>query len=177
MNKTKETVQEEKESLEIIGFKIFPGSQKIDFFTVIIYVEDDRPITKDKRLLFCTKLKLIPKIIKHGFPITKNLTLSSCKPSLICNINESIRLIESEDIDDSAIILNSLNIMFDLVKSTEFNIPNQYNKILFSFADHLTFERSISNFFEQENIDRKLILDAFLWCIGAIFAKSKIIHE
>lgn len=173
----KKTKREEKESLEIIGFKIFQTSKKIDFYAIIIYGVNDRPIMEDNSILFFAKLKKISEIVENGLFETKGLVLSSNKVSLVCDLKEALRLIENEEIDDSAIIINSLNMIFDFVKSTRISFPCQYKEILFSFADHLTFERNISTFFEKTNFSRTLVLDGLLWCVGAILSKSTIISE
>jgi hypothetical protein len=176
MNKNSK-INEQKEFLEIIGFKIFSSTKKIDFYTIIFYGDNDRPIMKNDRILFFTKLKFVPEIIENGLPETKNLMLSSRQASFICDLKEALRLIENEDIDNFATIIDSLNMIFDLVRSTKLNFPDQYKKALFLFADHLTFDRSISDFFEQTKLSRTLMIDGILWCIGAIFSKSIVVYK
>jgi hypothetical protein len=40
---------------------------------------------------------------------------------------------------------------------------------------HLTFSQEFLSFIEQRDITRKKVIDAILWCVGAIVSKSKLV--
>jgi len=54
-------------------------------------------------------------------------------------------------------------------------MPSEYKRILYAFADHLTFNRELSTFFAEHQFSRQAVLEAVTWSIGAVVSKSKLV--
>ena len=93
----------------------------------------------------------------------------------MCDFAEALYLIESEDKDESATIINCINTLSDLLPATGLKLPADCKTILAKFADHLTFHREYGEFLRRENLARSAIRDAVFWCLGCIAAKAKFL--
>jgi hypothetical protein len=161
------------DELWVIGFRVDPDRENYDFLTVIFSGDIDRPLTIDGYVIFFNKLDVLSETLELAAPeILQNLDISEF---YIVDIAMTIHLIHKGEIDDSVVIVESLNIIIDLVKAARWPMPNEYKSILYQAADHFTFSKDITAFFESQNVSRTQVLDAITWCIGAIVIKSKIL--
>jgi hypothetical protein len=166
-----------EESIYLIGFKIYPGKKEQDLYTLFIFGEEEKPLMVDNHMIFFNKVELASMALSLGDDRVKRLTPTPKKVALTCDISRMLNLIEVENFDSSSTILNCLNTILDLVKATKRPMPIKYKKILYKFADHLTFEREYSNFITEHNISRVAIINAILWCFGAILLKAKVLNR
>ncbi len=163
------------EELWLIGFLIDPDSESPDLYTLFFPGEVDEPLVVEDYIVFFVKPETAAKALKIS---DKNETLINSLPKevdLICEVAGSLYIINYQDIDPDATIVNFLNILLDLIKATGLPMPEDYRRILYTFADHLTFNREVAAFFTDEQISRTEITDAILWCIGAVVSKSKLV--
>lgn len=164
------------ETLSLIGFRVDPDRDHPDVYTLFVIGDKDEPLMSGGYILFFSNPELVDKALKlSDNNNTKQLGPPPQDVDLICDAAKSLYLIECEDIDQSATIINFLNILFDLVKATQLAIPEDYKRVLYGFADHLTFDVEFLTFLVQQNISRDMMRDAILWCIGAVVSKSRII--
>ena len=166
-----------KEELWLFGFRIDPDRESPDVYTLILHGDKDRPLVADGQIVFFSRLELASSALNLGGIDIEQLGSVPKDVDLLCDLAKTLYLINSENIDPSATILNCLNTVFDLVRATGLSVPIQYKRVLYALADHLTFNREFSNFLFQENIARSTITDAILWCIGAIVSKAKLLRE
>ncbi|QUY46219.1 hypothetical protein [Acaryochloris marina] len=163
------------ESIWLIGFRFDPDIAKPDFLTLIFSGDEDLPLTLNNYILFFRDIKLI-EIEADPSSEIQNLQLPQ-EINLVVDIAEISYILFNEDIDESIAILDSLNIIFDLVKATGISFKPIDKKNLYALADHLTFSKDLSSFFCNIDITRENIHDAILWCIGAICSKSKLLEN
>ena len=164
------------DSVYLIGFRINPDSEAPEFYTLVDCSGDkDRTLTVDNDLIFFAKLEqkqqafeLFSKNIKKGFAVSDEV-------DLVADLAGALYLIENEDLDDSAIILNLLNTIFDLLYSADKQLSDDKKSLLWGFADHLTFEKEFKQYLSSNSINRQSIIDAILWSVGAIVSRSKIL--
>lgn len=97
------------------------------------------------------------------------------KETYIIDITDCLTLIESHDRDDEALLIDLLNILFDLVSATRVQWPKRYQSALFRLADHLTYARDYGDFLEQHRLSRRSICNGIRWCLGAILTGSIIV--
>lgn len=167
----------------LTGFILDPDLEEPQLYTLYFLddgrdkplVEDDRPIVHDGKIVFFTTPELAQTAFKLAEPELAYLNPNFEEVALVCNIAVILYMIHYEDIDNYATIIDSLNLIFDLVKATKIHMPEGYKKALYKFADHLTVEREYASFFSANNIARTLIGEATLWCVGAIVCKSIIL--
>jgi hypothetical protein len=160
----------------LIGFRLNPDNESPELYTLIISEDDDyKPLLASGCILFFSKPELAADALKSSqqkntkiYNVPKNI-------ELVVDVAETLYLLESEDIDLTATILNCLNTLDDLIKAIKLTVPEHYKNILYKLADHLTFNQEYSSFFSKQNISRSSAIDEILWCLGTITIKSKIL--
>jgi len=168
---------ESEEGLALIGFRIDPKNSGPNIYSLFIYGDQDIPVIAEGQILLFVKPELVFRAFELGDANIKRLGPPVQNVYLVCDIVEALNLIKNEPLDTSAVILNCLNTMFDLVQASGIRMPSEYRQILYEFADHLTFEREYESYIIQKNIQRESIVDAILWCIGAIVTRARILSE
>jgi len=166
-----------KENVWLIGFIIDPDAETPQLYTIFFPGDIDKPLTNQGYILFFSDLQITTKAIKAGDIDYHNFIYPPTEVDLVCNIAELLYLINHETRDDSAIIVDCLNILFDMIRAIHINMPPNYQSILYAFADHLTFNQEFASFFTKQQTSATAISDALTWCIGAIVSKSKIITK
>lgn len=161
--------------LWLFGFRIDPETEIPNLYTLIVYGEQEPPLVAGGQLLFFNRPELAINALQLCDIDVSELKNSPTKIDAICDIAETLYLLDAEDFDESATILNCLNPLLDLVKATLIPMPTEYKRILYHFADHLNIEEEFASFLDKENIQRSEIVNAILWCVGAITAKSRLL--
>jgi hypothetical protein len=169
-----------KEKLALIGFRLDPDSERPEFYTVLIHGgEKDRPLQINERIVFFNDYQSFTKVQTfRDSNVPTHLRKNKYSPQradLVCDIAEVLYLIESEDEDKSAMIINCINTLSDLLPAAGLKLPAGYKTILTTFADHLTFHREYGKFLRRKNLSRSAIRDAILWCLGCIAARAKFL--
>jgi hypothetical protein len=164
----------------LVGFIIASDSDEPNLYALYVcHDESDRPIGLEGEILIFQNPELAASVLMKSDDIDKDKFINEIyqEVSMVCDINSVLYLIEYEDIDTSAEIVNFLNILFDFVKFTNVVFPENYRKCLYDFADHLTFDTEYESFFQKNSIKRSLVIEALHWCLGLILANSKIVQE
>jgi hypothetical protein len=92
----------------------------------------------------------------------------------ICDVAQTLYLVNSQDSDPDGVVLDCLLIFDDLVRATELSMPERYQGILTELAARLTEGTSLKKIFASDAL-REHVEDALLWCVGAITMKAKIL--
>ena len=163
--------------LWLFGFRIDPSTEIPNLYTLIVYGEQEPPLVAGGQLVFFTRPELAINALQLCNIDVSELGKPPTQIDAICDIAETLYLLDAEDFDESATILNCLNALFDLVKATLIPMPTEYKRILYDFADHLNIEEEFASFLDAEDIQRSEIVNAILWCVGAITAKSRLLTE
>jgi hypothetical protein len=173
-------IMQEEQYIYLVGFSIASDSDEPNFYALYFCYDDtnDRPIALDGEILFFQKPELATSVLIRSDDINKNKLISKIfqEVDMVFDIDSVLYLIEYENVDTSAEIINFLNILFDFVKFTGVGFPENYREYLYDFADHLTFDTEYESFFQKSSMKRSLVIEALYWCLGAIFANSKIIQ-
>lgn len=163
--------------LWLFGFRIDPDTEVPNLYTLIVYGEQEPPLVAGGQLVFFSRPELAINALQLCDIDVSELEKLPTQIDAICDIAETLYLLDAEDFDESATILNCLNPLLDLVKATLIPMPTEYKRILYDFADHLNIEEEFASFLESEDIPRSEIVNAILWCVGAITAKSRLLTE
>lgn len=159
----------------LIGFRIAPENVQPELYTLLLSDGEDQPVLIDGEIAMFGKPSLASKAMELAGIDDARLGPPPREPDLVCDLAETLYLIHSEDVDQSASILNVLNTLLDLVAATRIPIPPESRRILHALADHLTFAREFGEFIDQDSITRSAVKDALLWCVGAVVAKARIL--
>ena len=95
--------------------------------------------------------------------------------SFNCDIASLLYILSSEETDEDRVVIDSVNLLIDLVNHTGISISNTNKEIIYKLADYFTFQKDTYIFFKNENYKKDEIIGAILWCIGAIVVKSTLL--
>ena len=164
------------EALYLIGFCLRPDEDEADVWILMTSGgELDRPIVAEKKIVFFTTPALALSALTLAEDDLKRLALAPEEEALICDVPGMLDLIETEHVDETATILNCLNTFFDLLRAVKQPLPPDYKRILYAFANHLTFHQEFGTFLAAQQIDRAALREAVEWCLETIFARSKLL--
>lgn len=169
--------QEDFNEIYIVGFRLHYENESPEIYTIIVYKEAEKAFTHEGNLLFVTDLSKIGTIYSFLDSETKAKFEMPAQMKTTVDIAETLYLLENEKEDDSAVILDALNIIFDLFKSIEIAIPEGKKRILYGLADFLTFRDDFSSYLEKSSISREMIIDTVVWCLGKLLTKSRILRD
>jgi hypothetical protein len=171
------TIMEQRDfdEIYIVGFRLNYSNEIPELYTIIVYEEAEKAVTHDGDLLFVTDLSkagliysFLDSKLKEKFEIPTQLKTG-------IDIAKTLYLLENGKTDDASVILDCLNIIFDLFDSIEIVIPEDKRKILFGLADFLTFEDNFPVYLEQSSVTRETVINSLIWCFGKIFTRSRIL--
>jgi len=137
--------------------------------------DENQPIMVDGSILFFEEPELAPAALELSAADMKHFGSTPDEIAAIYDISEMLQLIQTADIDETATIVDCLNVFDDLLKAVKRPLPPDYKSILYAFADHLTFHREFGTFLEQKQIDRAKLREAIEWCLETIFSRSKLL--
>ena len=158
-------MQEISEQMDSTGLAV---DQEVDLVIEDIDVEKDKIDDQIGKLL--TDLGIT------------NMQINTEQEKIISNVHTNIRrglpqVFAYPPNDQEVIIVGggwSLEETFDdLLEAVKQPLPPDYKRILYAFADHLTFHRELGTFLEEHQIDRAELRGAIEWCIETIFSRSK----
>jgi len=162
-------------NLWLVGIRIDPDDEFPIFYTIITG-DGDTPIQIDHRMILFDQIELMPKAASLGGLSETPDKLRSLELELVYDFAAALYLVENAATDESADVINCLNFLCDVVKTTNADMPNSYRKQLSDFAAHLTFSRSLSDYFEKTNDQRSDIINGILWCLGCLLSHARILH-
>ncbi len=164
------------EDLVLVGFRVDGQHDGPQFYTLLVVGGDDeRPPTANGRLLFFTRPELGAKALALD-PSLAHLGPPPQELETFCDVAEALHLVNSQDADPDGVILESLLVFDDLVRTTRLHMPDRYQGLLTELAGRLTEGKQLREIFTSHSL-REHVEDALLWCIGAIIVKTRMISE
>ncbi len=164
------------EALYLVGFRLNPDSADVDLYTLMTFGgEENSPIMVENKILFFSDPALMHIALKLANGKITHYETPSEEAAVIYNIPEMLNILQTSNIDETALIVDSLNILDDLMKSLQQVLPEEYKRILYPFADHLTFQHEFGKFLKERQIARSLLCHAINWLIDTVFSNSKLL--
>lgn len=166
------------EELYLVGFRIDPAAEGPQFYTLFAFGgENERPITTvGDRIVFFARPELATQALEIGDPTMQALGAPPDDLDMICDVAQALYLVNSEESDPNRIILDCLEVLDDLVRATRLSMPPPYQEALSALMEHLMETHDYGEFLRQQ-INRERLEDAFLWCVGAVTMKAKMVAE
>jgi hypothetical protein len=166
------------EELALVGFRLDPDAEGPQFYTLFaLGGENERPITTvGDRVVFFARPELGEPALEIGDPSMQALGAPPEDLSMLCDIAQTMYLVNAEDEDADRIILDCLGVIDDLVRATRLSMPPLYQEALSDLTEHLTRTHMYGEFLRDHG-SRDRIEDALLWCVGAIAMKTKMVAE
>ncbi|ABF40029.1 hypothetical protein Acid345_1026 [Candidatus Koribacter versatilis Ellin345] len=166
------------EDLYLVGFRLDPDSEGPQFYTLFAFGGDnERPITTvGDRVVFFTRPELSQRALEIGDPSMQALGEVPEDLDMLCDIAQTMYLINAESEDSDKIIVDCLEVVDDLVRATRLSMPPLYQEALSDLMAHLQRTHMYGEFLRDEG-SRERLEDALLWCVGAITMKSTMLSE
>ena len=163
-----------QEELAMAGFRIDHTHDGPQFYTLLaVGGDNERPLTADGRIIFFARTTLVHKALA----MDKSLAVLGNPPrdvETMCDVAQTLYLVNSQDEDPDGVVLDCLLIFDDLVRATQISMPERYQAILTELAGRLTEGQSLKKVFTNEAL-RQHVEDALLWCVGAVTMKAKLL--
>jgi hypothetical protein len=163
-----------QEELAMAGFRVDPSHVGPQFYTLLaVGGENERPLVADGRIIFFVRTTLAHKALA----MDKTMAVLGNPPremETMCDVAETLYLVNSQDDDPDGVVLDCLLIFDDLVRATGLSMPERYQGILTELAARLTEGATLKKVFTSEAL-RQHVEDALLWCVGAITMKAKVL--
>lgn len=153
-----------------------PDKTVPDLYGAMHQGEPDVPLMVDGRIVFFTDPARATELIRqYGGPWASDPTEVS-KPTLWCDVAQALHHLSAGGIDTSASVVDAVNLLLDLVKASGAKMIDSRRRALHSIADYCTTSKDITKYLEEvgDHSSRELV-DAALWCVGAIAVKSRIL--
>jgi len=169
---TSESVRHE--DLAMAGFRLDPTHEGPQFYTLLaVGGDNERPLTADGRIIFFVR----PTLIHKALAMDESLAQLGTPPrdvETMCDVAQTLYLVNSQDEDPDGVVLDCLLIFDDLVRATQISMPERYQGILTELAARLTEGQSLKKLFTNESL-RQHVEDALLWCVGAVTMKGRLL--
>jgi hypothetical protein len=171
------------EALYLIGLRLHPDAGGAQLYTVLLMNEDardgrDRPLTDaDGYVLLFPDPGLAPSVAARGDAGFRKHSAVPTDVSHTFDLAMALWAIAHDTRPVSGEVLDSVNLLLDLVEATGFPMPPQYRRDLHALADHLTFSADIAEFVGAGEEVRIRLMDAITWCVGAVAIKSRVMRS
>jgi hypothetical protein len=162
--------------LRLIGVGLDSDKDRPDLYYLMYEGEKDHPIMDGENVVFFTDPSLAADVAEqYGKGVeVDNLDIDS--PFMLCDIADTLHYLTEGGLDTRGIVVNSVNLLLDLVDATAIPSVKHVRPILREIADYCTFSRDASGFLQKQlpysTGDR---INAILLSIGAVAVRSKII--
>jgi hypothetical protein len=176
----REAAKESFEAVELVEVALHPGEIARPLYTLMLVNEDarggkDRPLTEDQGyIVWFADPRDAGRALALGDEGLRGHAPPPTEVAGSYDFATMFWMLIHEVVDDGYTI-DALNLLLDLVEATEFPYPPEYQRRLFSLADHLTFSRELGGFLDAGDGMRAAVMDAVTWAVGAVAIKSRLL--
>lgn len=160
----------------LLAIGLDPDRTTPELYGLIYEGETDVPLMVDGRIaLFKDATRALELIRKYGAPLVAD-KIDVEKPFFWCDVAQALHSLSAGGTDAEASVLRTVNVLLDLVKASGITMVESRRKALYSIADYCTISKDLTKYLEEEgdHSSRELI-DAVLWCVGAVVVKARIV--
>jgi hypothetical protein len=164
-----------REELALIGLRATPYHEGPQVYTLLaVGGDNERPLTGDGSIIFFHRPEQAESALKLDVSMS-HLGPAPHEVESICDVAQSLYLVNSQDTDANGVLLDCLLILDDLVRATHLRMPERYQGILTELAGRLTEGKQLKQIFSSASL-RGHVEDALLWCVGAVAVKARILE-
>ena len=147
-----------------------------ELYGLIHESETDSPLTVDGRIVFFTDPARAPDLIRQYSATQAADKIDVAKPSFWCDVAGALHYLSAGGVDNTATVVDAVNVLLDLVKASGITMVESRRKALHDIADYCTTNKDLTKYLEEEgdHSSRELV-DAVLWCVGAVVMKARIV--
>jgi hypothetical protein len=162
------------ETLHLIGFRVDPNLPEPDFYVLTTGLNGDVPLLYEGQIILFQQPGAAPAALRQAFQGQAAQRQVPTDLAMVVDLAQVFYLLTSESRDESAFILNAVNLLLDFLAAAKVVVPPLYRADLHELADHLTFEKSFGELFETRS-DRTQAVEAVQWALGAVMSKSMFV--
>jgi hypothetical protein len=165
----------EHEELALIALRFTPYHEGPQLYTLLaVGGDNERPLSVDGSIVFFRRPEQAEAALKLDSSMSQ-LGPAPGEAESICDIAESLYLVNSQDEDPHGTVLDCLLILDDLVRATHLHMPERFQGVLTELAARLTEGRQLKDIFTNTYL-RSHVEDGLLWCAGAVIVKARIVE-
>lgn len=171
---------DDRPSVYLVGLRLRTTTAGADVYTLLLMYDgtgegQDRPLTRDGAIVWFADPELASWALEGADEEFRGANLRIEAAELVLDLPRVLRLVAEGRDDQNATIVDCLNALLDIVPATGFALSPGHRKCLSDLADHATFSTDIEAFMADQAHDRETILDALVWCVGAIALNSELL--
>ena len=160
----------------LLAIYLDPDQRSTTLFALMLTGRQDEPLMADGRIAFFTdRLRATELIETYGAHLKADRN-GVDEPARRCDVAQALYYLSAGGHDETASVLNSVNPLLDLVRASGIELGEERKRALYSIADYTTTSKDITRYLEEEgDYPSRQLVDAVLWCVGAIVMKSKLV--
>jgi len=160
----------------LLAIGIDPDKSKPDLYGLIFEGEHDVPLMMEGRIvLFTDPARAGDLIDRYGAPLIAD-KLDIAKPFFWCDVAQALHFLSAGGVDTEASVLRAVNVLLDLVKAAGAPMIDSRRDVLHAIADYCTMSKDITKYLEEDgDYSSRELIDAVLWCVGAVVMKARIL--
>jgi hypothetical protein len=130
----------------------------------------------DGRIVFFTDPTRALELIQlHGAALAAD-KIDVAKPFFWCDVAQALYFLSAGGTDTDASVLGAVNVLLDLVKASGATMEDRRRGALHAIADYCTTSKDLTKYLEEEgDYSSDELVDAVLWCVGAVVVKARIL--
>ncbi|MCP4219594.1 MAG: hypothetical protein GY765_33485 [bacterium] len=161
--------------LDLLGFYFKLNSEEPDLYMLMFFGDKEIPLGSDTGLLFFDNPNLASTVFDTTLASKRQFELPLEDDFVLYDFVQMLHLIENENEDNDAMTLDCINLMTDFQEWLSLPLLPPEKKILYSFADHLTFNREFKSFLDESEISRGEAKEAIQWLMKQIFPRCMVL--
>jgi len=160
----------------LLAIGLDPDKSVPDLYGAIHEAEKDVPLMTDGRIVFFTDPARAAELIRKYGGQWATDPMDVEKPSFWCDVAQALHFLSAGGIDTTASVVDAVNVLLDLVKASGAKLVDSRRRALYAIADYCTTSKDLTKYLEEvgDHSSRELV-DAVLWCVGAVVMKARIL--
>ncbi|CAM2005763.1 hypothetical protein [Acanthopleuribacter pedis] len=90
------------------------------------------------------------------------------EPFFRCHVAQSLYLLTAGEEDEERLIIDTANLLLDLIAVTGRPVPDHHRNRLKALADYFTFASDPAGFFAESGVTRDEMVESLLWATGRV---------
>jgi hypothetical protein len=159
----------------LLAIALDPDVSVPELYGLIHEGEVDVPLMVDGRIIFFADPARAPEILRaYGAALVARVDVE--KPFFWCDVAQALFFLSNGGTDTEASVLRAVNVLLDLVKASGIKMVDRRRLALHAIADYCTTSKDLTNYLEEEGeYSSRELIDAVIWCVGAVVLKSRIV--
>lgn len=160
----------------VIAFSLDPDHHEPQLYCLIREGQVDVPLMANGRIVLFAKMEHAAELLRRYGQAASDEVLDIERPFLFCDVAQTLHLLSMGGFDAESAVLNTVNVLLDLVVATGVPFDERRRVALGSVADYCTMNRDVTRYLEEEgDYSSRELLDAVLWCVGVVASMSMVV--